>query len=119
MSSGLFKIIVTFEDPDGNPLTGPEYAVRVYDEDRFFDDKLGRAKLDSDGRAEFLVPVADIMSIDSPGEHTPDLYFILEKDGTEIFRSEVLENVDFETQNPVTGRTDSLTQAFGPFRIEK
>lgn len=118
MSSGLFKIIVAFEDAQGNPLTGPDYRVRVYDQDRFFDDKLGKAGLDAEGRAEFLVPVADIMSIDSPGEHTPDIYFILEKDGEEIFRSQVFENVDFESINPVTARADQLTRSFGPFRIK-
>lgn len=119
MSSGLFNVIVTFEDSNGNPLTGPEYSARLYDKDRFFDDKLGKARLDSGGRGSFLISVADIKSIDSPDERTPDLYFVLEKDDEEIFRSEIFENVDFETENPVTGRADGLTKSFGPFRIDK
>ncbi|MCK5433002.1 MAG: hypothetical protein KAJ03_09670 [Gammaproteobacteria bacterium] len=119
MSSGLFKVIATFEDTDGKPLSGKEYTVQLYDEDRFLDDKLDKAKLDINGRAEFLVSVADIKSIDSLDERTPDLYFILEKNGIEIFRSTTIPDVNFETENPVTGRTDNLTQAFGPFRIEQ
>lgn len=119
MSSGLFNVIVAFEDSNGNPLTGPEYSVRLYDKDRFFDDKLGKARLDPGGRVSFLINVADIKSIDSLDERTPDLYFVLEKDETEIFRSEVFENVNFEIENPVTGRADGLTKSFGPFRVEK
>jgi len=119
LSSGLFNVIASFEDTNGNPLTGPEYSVRLYDKDRYFDDKLGKTGLDADGSASFLISVADIKSIDSPDERTPDLYFVLEKDGAEIFRSEVFENIDFETENPVTGRADSLTKSFGPFRIGK
>lgn len=118
MTSGLFNIIAIFEDSDGNPLTGPEYSVRLFDKDRFFDDRLGKGSLDADGSTSFLVSVADIKSFDSPDERTPDLYFVLEKKGEEIFRSEVFENVDFETKNPVTGREDQLTRSFGPFRIK-
>lgn len=118
MSSSLFKVIATFEDTNGNPITGSEYSVRLYDEDRFFDDKLGKAKLDINGRVEFLISVADIKSIDSLNERTPDLYFVMEKNGTEIFRSTTIPDVDFEAENPVTGRQQDLTQSFGPFRIE-
>ena len=119
MSSGLFRVIATFEDTDGKPVSGKEYTVQLYDEDRLFDDKLDKAQLDINGRVEFLISVADIKSIDSLDERTPDLYFILEKDGTEIFRSETIPDVNFETENTVTGRTDNLTQAFGPFVIEQ
>jgi len=119
MSSGLFKVIATFEDANGKPLSGTEYLVRLYDEDRFFDDKLGKAKLDTNGHAEFLISVADIKSIDSLDERTPDLYFVLEKNGTEVFRSTTIPNVDFEAVNQVTGRPQGLTQSFGPFRIEQ
>ena len=119
MSSGMFKVIATFEDADGKPVSGNEYTVQLYDEDRFFDDKLDKAKLDINGRVEFLISVADIKSIDSLDERTPDLYFILEKSGTEIFRSRTIPDVNFETENPVTGRADGLTKSFGPFRIDQ
>jgi hypothetical protein len=119
MSSGLFKVNVKFLDSDGNPLTGDEYTVRLFDEDRYFDDKLGKSKLDNAGNAEFLITVADIMSIDSLDERTPDLYFIVEQDGKEIYRSETIPKVNFEVVDPVTGRSKSLTMDFGPFTVKK
>ena len=119
MSSGLFKVNVKFLDADGKPLTGNEYTVRLFDEDRYFDDKLGKTKLDNAGKAEFLFSVADIMSIDSPDERTPDLYFVIEQDGEEIYRSGTIPGVDFEQVDPVTGRTKNLTMDFGPFTVKK
>lgn len=117
MSSGIFKVIGKFTDERGYPLTGNEYEVALLDEDKYFDDKLGTATLSPEGKAEFLITVADILSIDSAGETTPDLYFIVRKDGKEIFRSEVFAEVDFQQKDPVTGRAKGLTRAFGPFRV--
>ena len=118
MSTGLFKVIVTFKNAKGGALFGEEFTVRLFDEDRYFDDKLGQAKLDENGRADFLISITDILSIDSPAERTPDLYFVVEQNGTEIFRSDTIANVNFETENPVTGRSDNLTKSFGPFQVE-
>lgn len=117
MTSSLFKVIARFEDTDGKPIHGDGYSVTVRDQDRFLDDKLGEGSLDEHGAAEFMISVADIMSFDSLGERTPDIYFVVTLDGKEIFRSEVFPEVDFEAVNEVTGRKDSLTQSFGPFRI--
>ncbi len=117
MSSGIFKVIATFEGTDGNPLTGDDYSVAILDEDKYFDDKLGESKLKGDGSADFIITVADILSFDSAGETTPDLYFVVRKGGKEVFRSEVFDNVNFEAIDPVTGRSKSGTQAFGPFTV--
>ena len=117
MSSGIFKVIGKFTDEDGYPLTGGEYEVALLDEDKYFDDKLGTSGLSPEGEAEFLVTIADILSIDSAGETTPDLYFVVRKDGKEIFRSDVFAEVDFEAKDPVTGRAKGLTKAFGPFQV--
>jgi len=117
MPASLFKVIARFEDADGKSLQGSGYRVTVRDQDRFLDDKLGESELDEQGEADFLISVADIMSFDSLGERTPDIYFVVTLDGEEIFRSEVFPEVDFEAVNEVTGRTDSLTQTFGPFRV--
>ena len=117
MSSGIFKVIANFETSDGVPLAGSEYSVALRDKDRFFDDKLGEAGLNSEGTAEFMVFAVDILSFDSAGETTPDLYFVVNKNGEEIFRSEVFDEVDFEVEDPVTGRSKSLTKAFGPFQV--
>ena len=117
MSSGIFKVIGKFTDENGNPLTGNDYEVALLDEDRFFDDKLGTATLSPDGEAEFVFAAADILSIDSAGETTPDLYFVVRKNGKEVFRSEVFDEVSFESRDPVTGRAKGLTQSFGPLEV--
>ena len=39
--------------------------------------------------------------------------------GTKNFRSETIPNVNFEVDNAVTGRSQSLTQSFGPYRIDE
>ena len=117
MSSGIFKVIASFQRSDGEPLTGPQYSISLRDKDRFFDDKLGESGLDADGVAEFIIYAVDILSFDSAGEKTPDLYFIVREDGKEIFRSEVFDEIDFEAADPVTGRPDGLTKSFGPFRL--
>ena len=113
----MFKVIATFTDESGQPLTGSDYSVVVMDDDKFFDDKLGARPLGPDGTVEFLIAVADILSIDSAGERTPDLYFVVRKDGKEVFRSDVFEEVDFDAKDPVTGRPKGLTKTFGPFVV--
>lgn len=117
MSSEIFKVIVEFMDADGSPLSGDNYSVTLLDEDRFFDDKLGEAHLNVEGVAEFLITVADILSFDSAGERTPDIYFVVRKDGDEVFRSEVFSEIDFDAVDPVTGRSKSLTKRFGPLQL--
>lgn len=117
MSAGLYKVIAAFTDANGSPLRGDGYSVALLDEDRFFDDRLGETRLSADGVAEFLVSAADILSFDSAGERTPDLYFVVRKDGDEIFRSTVFREVDFEVKDPVTGRAKGLTKQFGPFQV--
>lgn len=118
MSSEIFKVIASFETQDRKPLTGDEYSVRLCDEDKFFDDKLGTSRLDGAGRAEFLIFVADIISIDSPNERTPDLYFVIYENGDEFFRTETIHEVNFEARDAVTGRTKGLTKALGPFSVD-
>ena len=117
MTSGMHRVIAKFLNAYGGPLTGKGFAVGLRDKDRFFDDKLGVSTLNTEGEASFMFSPTDILSIDSIGETQPDLYFVVWKDGVEIFRSEVFENVDFETEDPVTGRRDDMTKSFGPFRV--
>ncbi len=117
MPAELFKVIARFENAEGEPFWGSEYKVTLLDRDRLLDDKLGSASLRSDGTAEFLFSAADILSIDSIGERKPDLYFLITEHGNEVFRSEIIPEVDFDATDPVTGRQDSLTREFGPFRV--
>lgn len=117
MPAELFKVIARFENAEGLPFFGSAYKVSMLDKDRLFDDKLGSTSLSEDGTAEFLFSTADVLSIDSAGERTPDIYFVITEDGNEIFRSEVFPEVDFDTIDPVTGRKDTLTKTFGPFHV--
>ncbi|MDJ0748628.1 MAG: hypothetical protein QNJ11_04040 [Woeseiaceae bacterium] len=117
MTADLYRVIARFENAEGRPFFGSEYEVSLLDKDRLFDDKLGATSLSADGTAEFLFSVADIFSIDSLGERTPDIYFVVTENGNEIFRSEVFPEVDFDATDPVTGRKDNLTREFGPFRV--
>ena len=117
MTADLFKVIARFENAEGRPFFGSEYEVSLLDKDRLFDDKLGATTISEDGTAEFLFSAADILSVDSPGERTPDIYFLITENGNEVFRSEVFPEVSFDATNPVTGRQDNLTKEFGPFRV--
>jgi hypothetical protein len=116
-TSGLFRAIAHFTDQHGNPVGGKGWSASLADRDALFDDCLGTADVDTDGQASFLLHVADIMSLDSPGERTPDLYFMLFKDEQEVFRSEVIEDVDFEALHHVSGDPVRITQSFGPFQV--
>jgi hypothetical protein len=117
MTAEIFKVIASFKRPNGSALTGSKYTVTLMDEDRFFDDKLGDSPLDTNGEAPFLIYTADIVSIDSPDERTPDIYFVVKSDGREIHRTDVIRNVSFDGTDAVTGRPDATTQTFGPFEV--
>ena len=116
-TSGLFCAIAIFTDESDKPLTGNGWTATVADQDALLDDCLGEEKVDQEGRATFLLSVADIMSLDSPGERKPDLYFTLLRDGVEVFRSGISLDVDFESLHKVSGDPVNITQEFGPFRI--
>jgi len=116
-TSGLFRIIVSFEDKNGAPLSGRDWVVRVFDEDPISDELLAESRLDGEGKAKTMFSVADVKSLDSPGERQPDIYFELLNDGTHFWQSEVFRDVDFEALDPVTGRAKGLTKTFGPFRV--
>ena len=118
-TSGLFCAIANFTDQAGKPLQGDGWTAAIADQDALVDDCLGTASLDDKGSATFLLHVADIKSLDSWGERNPDLYFTLFLDGELIFRSEVSQNVDFESLDPVSGDPVKITQTFGPYRVSR
>lgn len=117
-TSGLFRAIASFVDGSGNPISGADWTARLRDRDCLLDELLGEVALDASGKATFMFNVADIKSMDSPGERNPDLYFTLYHKGHEMFRSEVLEDVDFESLDPVSGAASHMTRAFGPYRVK-
>jgi len=117
MPADLFKVVARFENAEGRPFFGSEYKVTLLDSDRLFDDKLGASSLSEDGTAEFLFSSSDMFSVDSPGERTPDIYFVITENDNEVFRSEIFPEVDFDAADPVTGRQENVTREFGPFRV--
>jgi hypothetical protein len=116
-SSGLFLAIVRFVNTNGVPLEGPDWSVEARDADPLADDDLGTSTLDEYGEGRVILAVADMASLDSPGERKPDLYFVLKHRGREVYRSPVQFDVDFEQLDPVTGDPVRLTRDFGTIRV--
>ena len=78
---------------NGEPLTGTEYSVRLYDKDVFNDDYLGESVPDEDGVAKFLLSQGDFsqpLNLDNK----PDFYFVVYKNKQQIFKSKVMSNLD-------------------------
>ena len=74
-------------------LTGDAYKLRLFDKDVFDDDYIGESYLDSNGVGKIQFTIAafgDIANL----ETTPDFYFVLVKNGVQIFESKVMEDVD-------------------------
>lgn len=75
------------------PLTGDAYKVRLFDKDVFDDDYIGESGLDSNGVAKIKFThsaFGDLANFDD----RPDFYFVVVKDGQQIFQSVVMEDID-------------------------
>lgn len=75
------------------PLSGDDISVRLYDQDIFNDDFLGESATDEEGVAKFLLSKGDF-SKPLNAEEKPDFYFVVYKNGSEIFKSKVMSNLD-------------------------
>jgi hypothetical protein len=78
------------------PVTGKEYLVRLYDEDFFEDDFLGESGLDTNGVASISFNPGDFDTGDVLKENSLDFYFVVFKNGKEIFSSKVMEHINVE-----------------------
>ena len=78
------------------PVTGKEYFVRLYDEDFFEDDFLGESGLDENGVARITFNPDDFDTEDLIKETSLDFYFVVFKNGKNIFSSKVMEQVNVE-----------------------
>jgi len=76
-----------------DPVTGSEYTVRLFDKDIFNDDFLGESLLDEDGLAKFLFTKEHFAGFANLDEK-PDFYFVVYRNGKEIFKSGVMKNLD-------------------------
>ncbi|MCK5059023.1 MAG: hypothetical protein KAT34_20415 [Candidatus Aminicenantes bacterium] len=103
------KVIAKFvSKKTGEPLTGEKYTVRIYDNDVVSDDFLGEGKLNNEGVVEILTDLGKALSVDSPAEKKPDLYFEVYSEHGVIYQSKVFKNVDFLQED---------TKDFGTFEI--
>ena len=86
----------------------------LHDADPISDDHLATAVVSSDGKLEYLFDTEDAEGGDSPFEKRPDLYILIKNpDGDIIFRSLVLNNVDFDQRDPISGdRKSTLDLVF-------
>ena len=78
---------------NATPLTGDAYKFRLFDKDVFDDDFIGESGLDSNGVGKIKFNQAafgDIANL----ETMPDLYFVLVKNGVQVFQSKIMEDVD-------------------------
>lgn len=98
------------------PLKGEEYTVKFYDKDPGKDDYLGESAVDDFGHAIISVTESNFRSSEKFGEKYPDLYFRVLKDGDEIFKSPVRNNVHLEEAGdyPTSG---GLHFSLGTFTI--
>lgn len=78
---------------NGLPLTGSGYQMRLFDKDIFDDDYLGESGLDANGVAEIRLSNKAFSDWGNL-ETTPDFYFVVVKDGVQIFKSNVMKEID-------------------------
>jgi hypothetical protein len=77
------------------PLTGEAYKVRLFDKDEFDDDYIGESGLDANGTAHIRFG-HDAFDDWGNFEARPDFYFVVVKDGVQIFQSKVMQDVDLD-----------------------
>ena len=87
-----FHVLLLHKESE-KPFFHRKYKVLFYDRDSVEDDFLGVSDLDKNGEAAISVTPSDWQSADSPLERFPDLYFTLEENGQEIYRSPVWKDL--------------------------
>lgn len=80
------------------PVGGEGYTIEFYDEDESDNDFLGSGPLMANGIADVRFNPKHMHTgyEDSPiPESEPDIFFIIKKNGTEIFKSVTTHNIDY------------------------
>jgi len=75
------------------PLTGKQYAVRLFDKEIFDNDFLGESALDQNGRAVFIIS-QEHFKLFARLVEKPSFYFAVYKANQLIFKSMVMKNLD-------------------------
>lgn len=99
------------------PITGPQYSVRLYDRDIFDDDYLGASDLNENGEASISFFPEDFRTFDSGTESLPDLYLLLFNDTTVHFQSKVWDDVDFVNNGKFDPANGEVID-FGTFLVD-
>lgn len=102
----------------GLPLTGPQYEVKLFDEDIIKDDFLGEAVPDAAGNVSIRFDPKDIKSADSPLEEDPDLYFVILKNREVIYKSNIVPNLKLDKVTAFSFETGRIYD-MGTFLIEE
>lgn len=92
---------LTGRSADAGQLAGR--PARILDADPLSDDDLCEGVVQPDGSVEFLFDLSAARGIDTLFERRPDLYCVVhDDDGTLLYRSATLPNVDFLSIDPAT-----------------
>jgi hypothetical protein len=78
----------------GQPIYGGAYVVRLFDKDLIDDDFLGQASPDINGAVSIAFNPSQIDKKDELKDKSLDFFFVLFKNGKQIFHSKVMEGVD-------------------------
>ena len=99
------------------PVTGPQYKVKLYDRDTFDDDFLGTSDLNENGEASISFYPEDFRTFDSGIETLPDLYLLLFDDTTVHFQTKVWDDVDFVHNGKFDPQNGEVID-FGTFLVD-
>lgn len=81
------------------PIGGEGYTIEFYDKDELDVDFLGKGSLNAEGIADVRFDPAAMNSgfedTEEP-ETDPDIFFIIKKDGEEVYKSAVTYNINYE-----------------------
>jgi hypothetical protein len=78
----------------GQPIYGGAYIVKLFDKEFIDDDFLGQASPDVNGAINITFNPSHFDQKDIMKEKSLDFFFVVFRNGKEIFRSKVMEDVD-------------------------
>ncbi len=102
------------------PIGGEGYIIEFYDEDSHDEDFLVSGPLNENGIADVRFNPAAIHAGEEDSimpETNPDIFFIIKKDGKQVYRSATIYDVDFD-QKSTFDIVDGKEIYLGTFLIE-